>query len=141
MAEITVSTDRARFDVDWIHASLAGTYWAKGIPRDLVERSLEGSIAFGAFDGSRQVGVARVVTDRATFAWVADVFVEPSYRGRGVSKRIMEAIRAHPELQGLRRWLLATANAHGLYEQFGFTRIAEPGRFMEITKKNPYGAG
>ena len=132
MSAIEVSTDRARLDVDWIHASLRETYWAKGVPRDVVERSLANSLVFGAYDGARQVGVARVITDRATFAYLADVFVEPAYRGRGVGAAIVRAIRAHPELQGLRRWLLATADAHGLYEKFGFTRVTDPTRWMEI---------
>ena len=132
MSAIDVSTDRARLDVDWIHASLRETYWAKGVSRDVVERSLANSLVFGAYDGARQVGVARVITDRATFAYLADVFVEPAYRGRGVGAAIVRAIRAHPELQGLRRWLLATADAHGLYEKFGFTRVTDPTRWMEI---------
>ena len=135
---VEVSTDPARLDVDWIHASLRETYWAKGIPRDVVARSIAGSMVFGAYDGARQVGVARVVTDRTTFAWLADVFVDPEYRGRGVGVALVSAIRAHPELQDLRRWMLATADAHGLYEKFGFEPVAEPGRFMEIASRDHY---
>ena len=138
MSEPVISTDRARLDVDWIHASLRETYWAKGIPRDVVERSLANSMVFGAYDGERQIAVARVITDHATFAYLADVFVDPAYRGRGIGVALMRAIRAHPDLQNLRRWLLATANAHGLYQKFGFTPLAEPSRFMEITSPNHY---
>jgi GNAT superfamily N-acetyltransferase len=141
MHDVEISTDAARLDVDWIHAALGETYWARGIPRDVVERSLEGAIAFGAYQDGRQVGVARVVTDRATFAWIADVFVDPSARGCGVGKRLMDAIVTHPELQGLRRWLLATKDAHGLYEQFGFRPVRGPARFMEIAPADPYGVG
>lgn len=135
---IEISTDRARLDVDWIHAALRETYWARGIPRDIVERSLDGSMVFGLYDDARQIGLARVITDHATFAYLADVYIEPSYRGRGLGSRLMEAIRAHPELQGMRRWLLATADAHALYARHGFVPVAEPKRFMEISVKNAY---
>ena len=136
--DLEISTDPARLDVDWVHASLAGTYWATNIPREIVERSIAGSLTFGIYGGARQIGFARVVTDHATFAWIADVFVDPEYRGRGVSVWLMEVIRAHPQLQGLRRWLLATRDAHGLYRKFGFEPLHEPERFMEITLRNPY---
>lgn len=131
---IEITNDRARLDVDLIHRYLADeSYWAAQIPRELVERSIEHSLCFGAFDGDAQVGFARVVTDHATFAYVADVFVIPSHRGRGVSKAIMAAIREHPRLAGLRRWHLVTRDAHGLYEQFGFKALESPARHMEIT--------
>ena len=133
-----ISTERARLDVDWIHASLRGSYWAANIPREVVARSLDGSLAFGVYEGARQVGIARVITDRATFAYLADVFVEPAYRGRGLADWLVATIRAHPELQGFRRWLLATRDAHGLYAKHGFSALAEPGRFMEITVRNAY---
>ncbi len=137
---ITVNTDKSRLDRDLIHHFLSQqSYWAQNIPRERVERSIDNAICFGAFVGEEQVGFARVVTDRAIFAYIGDVFVVPSYRGHGVSKRIMEAILAHPELQGLRRWSLVTADAHGLYEQFGFKPIAKPERHMEILDANPYG--
>jgi GNAT superfamily N-acetyltransferase len=137
----TISTDKSRLDVGMIHRYLSEeSYWAKHIPRDLVERSIENSICFGAYDGDRQIGFARVVTDRATFAYVGDVFVLSPYRGRGVSKQLMQAIRAHPEMQSLRRWHLLTYDAHGLYEQFGFHKIEKPERHMEIAVANPYGA-
>lgn len=131
-AGFEISTDPARLDVDLIHGWLSGhSHWAKGIPRPVVERALENALNFAAFDGQgRQVGFARIVTDRATFAWLADVFVIDTHRGKGISRLLMQAIVDHPDLQGLRRWLLATRDAHGLYEKFGFT-APPPGRLME----------
>lgn len=130
---IEITTDRTRFDVDLIHHYLSReSYWARNLTRDRCERSIEHSFCFAAFDGARQVGFARVITDYATFAYVADVFVVPSHRGRGISKAIMDAIRAHPELQGMRRWMLVTRDAHGLYAQYGFHALAAPERHMEI---------
>lgn len=129
---IEISTDRSRLDVGVIHRYLCEeSYWAKGIPRDLVERSIEHSLCFGAYDGSALAGFARVITDYATFAYIADVFVLPSHRRRGVSKAILRAIDEHPELQRLRRWHLVTRDAHGLYEQFGFTPLVRPERHMQ----------
>ena len=128
-----ISSDPARLDLDVIHRFLSeDAYWSPGIPRATVERAIKNSFCFGVYlpDGS-QIGFARLVTDRATFAYLADVFVLPQHRGRGISKRLMEAILAHPELQGLRRWLLATRDAHGLYAQFGFKPLANPSRLME----------
>ena len=136
---IVVTTDRSRLDLDVIHGFLTRSYWARGIPRETVARSLEHSLCFGAFEGDRQVGFARVVTDRATFAYVCDVFALESARGRGVGKSLMAAIRAHPELQGLRRWTLATRDAHGLYRQFGFSAPTYPERQMEVLEKDLYG--
>jgi GNAT superfamily N-acetyltransferase len=128
----TISTDRDRLDLDVVHGFLSTeAYWSPGVARELVERSIEGSIAFGVYRGSEQVGFARVVTDRATFAWLADVFVLPGHRGRGLGKRLVAEILAHPELQGLRRWLLGTADAHDLYRRFGFEVVDNSsGRFM-----------
>lgn len=129
---IEVRTDR--MDVDAIHRFLGGeSYWAKGIPREVVARSIEHSLCFGAFDGDAQVGFARVISDRATFAYLADVYVLPSHRNRGIAKRIMEAVLAHPELQGLRRWHLVTRDAHALYAQFGFAALDAPERHMGKT--------
>jgi GNAT superfamily N-acetyltransferase len=139
-ADITISTDPSRLDLDVIHGFLTRSYWARGIPRDVMARALDNSLCFGAFAGDRQVGFARVVTDRATFGYVSDVFVLESHRGRGVGERLMAAIMAHPELQGLRRMALFTRDAHGLYRKFGFgeTRFAD--RFMEVFDATAYGA-
>ena len=126
---IEVTCDRV--DLDVVHRYLSEeSYWAKGVTRDVVERSIAHSLPFSAFDGDAQVGFARVITDRATFAYLADVFVLPSHRGRGISKLLMTAILAHPELQGLRRWSLVTRDAQGLYAQFGFTALDLPERHM-----------
>lgn len=136
---VEISTDRARLDVDAIYAFLsAESYWAHGVPRELVETSIEHSLCFGAFDANAQVGFARVITDYATFGYIADVFVVASHRGRGVAKALMGAIREHPELQRLRRWHLVTRDAHGLYEQFGFTALRSPERHMESVRVNAY---
>ena len=138
---IEITTDRTRLDVAMIHRYLSGeSYWAAGIPLDILERAIEHSLCFGAFDGGAQVGFARVITDYATFAYVADVFVVPSHRGRGVSKAIMAAISDHPALQQLRRWLLVTRDAHGLYAQYGFAPLAAPERHMERFVRNAYQA-
>jgi GNAT superfamily N-acetyltransferase len=137
---ITVSTDKSQLDVDLIHHYLsAESYWAAKIPRHLVERCIDHSLCFGAYDGEAQIGFARVVTDYAVFAYIGDVFVLESHRGRGVSKMIMKAILEHPSLQELRRWSLVTHDAQGLYRQFGFGELAAPERHMERVKKNPYG--
>ncbi len=136
----TISTDKSRFDVEMIHRFLSEeSYWAKSIPRALVERYIENSLCFGAYHDDRQIGFARVISDYATFAYVGDVFVVPSHRHRGVSKQLMEAIRAHPQLQGLRRWHLLTRDAHRLYEQFGFRQLGSPEWHMEIAVARPYG--
>jgi GNAT superfamily N-acetyltransferase len=131
----TITTDPARLDLAVIHGFLASSYWARGIPLATVEKSLAHSICFTLLDGARQVGFARVVSDHATYAYIGDVFVLPAYRGRGLSKWLMACVTSHPELQGLRRWSLATADAHGLYEQFGFTALKKPENAME--RHNP----
>jgi GNAT superfamily N-acetyltransferase len=135
-----ISTDPARLDVALIHRWLTEeSYWAKGVPREVVARSIAHSLNFAAFDGKgAQVAFARVVTDKATFAYLADVFVLEDHRGNGLSKRLMETILAHPELQGLRRWMLATRDAHSLYEKFGFTPPKVAGRVMERTDPDIY---
>lgn len=136
---IEISTERARMDVDAIHRYLSEeSYWAKGIPRDVVERAIAHSSCIGAFDGDVQVGFARVITDHATFAYLADVFVLPSHRGRGISKEIMSAVMNHPELRGLRRWHLVTRDAHGLYAQFGFAPLDAPERHMGLVVRDAY---
>lgn len=136
----TVSTDPARLDLDAIHAFLVSSYWARGIRREVVERSIANAIPFGLYEGARMVGFARVVTDRATIAYVGDVFVLEPWRGRGLSRWLMECVLEHPELQGFRRWLLATRDAHALYRKVGFTPLAAPDRWMEIRDPDPYGA-
>jgi len=140
MGRITVSTDKSQLDIDLIHRFLSEqSYWAKNIPRDVVDRSIANSLCFGAFEDGRQIGFARAVSDYAVFAYVGDVFVIESHRGRGVSKMLMKAMMEHPSLQGLRRWMLLTSDAHDLYRQFGFTGIANPEKHMEIAVKSPYG--
>jgi GNAT superfamily N-acetyltransferase len=164
LGEFLISTDRARLDLDLIHGFLTGCYWAKGIPRDVVARSIEHSLCFGIYDGSGeksprpakdarpfddaqgrhgapasvQVGFARVVSDFATVAYLGDVFILEPYRGRGLSKWLMECIMQHPALQGLRRWILLTRDAHGLYSQFGFTPLKSPERYMELHRPDVY---
>jgi len=135
---IAITTDPRRFDLGTIHDFLTKSYWARGIPAEVVARAIANSLCFAALDGDRQVGFARVITDRATFGYVSDVFVLPSHRGRGVGKRLMAAIMDHPELQGLRRWTLFTRDAHGLYQQFGFGPSRHPERLMEVLHPEPY---
>ena len=138
-SDIDISTDSERLDIDLIHRYLSDeSYWASGIPRDLVERSIDNSLCFGAFEGHEQVGFARVVTDYATFGYLADVFVLPTHRGRGVGKQLLEAVKNHPDLQRLRRWHLVTRDAHGLYAAIGFHELESPQRHMEMTIKNAY---
>jgi len=136
----SISTDRNRLDHEAIHAFLRESYWSPGIPRQVVDRSIEGSLPFGLFEteGGRQVGFARVITDSATFAYLADVYVLPSHRGRGLAKWMMEVIHAHPDLQGLRRWLLVTQDAHALYRGVGWRDVEDCSRFMEIVDRDVY---
>ena len=134
-----ISDEPARLDRALIHRYLSErSYWAKGVPREVVDRAIDHSLCFGIFESGQQVGFARVVTDHATFAWLADVFVMEEQRGQGLSKRLMTAILGHPALQGLRRFMLATLDAHGLYEQFGFAAVKDVERFMEIHRPNVY---
>ncbi|MBI2682302.1 MAG: GNAT family N-acetyltransferase [Acidobacteriales bacterium] len=133
-----ISTDPSRFDLDLIHDYLTRSYWAEGVPRDVVARSIEHSLCFAVFVGVVQVGFARVITDHATYAYLADVFILEEHRGRGLSKWLMECIMGHPRLQGLRRWSLVTRDAHGLYRRFGFADLANPERFMEIVDREVY---
>ncbi|HEX8392279.1 MAG TPA: GNAT family N-acetyltransferase [Longimicrobium sp.] len=138
---LTFVTDRDRMDVDAIHTFLSEeSYWAQGIPRDVVQRAMAGSLCFGVLDGSRQVAFARVVTDGATFAYLCDVFVIQEYRGRGVAHQLMQVIDRHPALQGLRRWNLVTRDAHDLYARFGFTAPARPEGYMERLRPDIYTA-
>jgi GNAT superfamily N-acetyltransferase len=126
-----ISTDPARLDLDSIYGYLSGSYWAAGRPREVVARSLRASLCFGLYHGASQVGLARVVTDCATFAWLCDVFVLEEHRGRGLGVWLIDVVVGHPELQGLRRIMLATRDAHGLYARHGFTPITAPERWME----------
>jgi GNAT superfamily N-acetyltransferase len=135
--EYLISTDRSRLDITLIHDFISNhSYWGKGRSREVVERSIEHSLPFGLYKGDEQVGFARIVTDYATFAWIADVFVVAAHRGRGLSKWLMEVIIAHPQLQGFRRWVLSTKDAHELYARFGFIRLHRPERWMERLDPN-----
>jgi GNAT superfamily N-acetyltransferase len=136
--DYSISTDPARLDVDAIHAFLTMAYWSEGIGRDLVARALDGSLCFGLYLGTAQVGLARVVTDRATFAYLCDVYVLPSHRGRGLGEWLIETVMSHPALQGLRRFSLVTKDAQELYRKFGFAEVAVEGRHMEIARPGLY---
>ncbi|MCW4453926.1 GNAT family N-acetyltransferase [Flavobacterium sp. MXW15] len=142
MNTLRISTDKHELDVDLIHRFLATeAYWSGGVPRDTVERAIAGSLCFGGHvEGAGQVAFARVVTDGATFGYLADVFVLPEHRGHGYGKRLVEAVLADPRLQGLRRFMLATSDAHGLYAQYGFAAPAAPQSLMEILRPDIYQA-
>jgi GNAT superfamily N-acetyltransferase len=127
----TITCDPARIDRAAVHAFLAGSYWAANIPREVVDRSIEGALCFALLDGARQVGFARVITDRATFAYLGDVYVLEQLRGRGLGKWLIDCVMKHPALQGLRRWMLVTRDAHGLYAPVGFTPLKAPDGHME----------
>jgi len=128
---LTISTDPDLLDLDVICSFLSRAYWAQGRPRDRIESSVQNSLVFGVYDGSRQIGLARVVTDYATFAWLCDVFVDEAYRGQGIGKWLVATVVSHPDLEGVRRFLLNTRDAHGLYHQFGFTPLNTPDTWME----------
>lgn len=130
--EYEISTDPARVDLTTVHRFLSEeAYWSPGVPEEVVRRAIGGSMVFGVYKGTEQAGFTRVVTDRATFAWICDVFVLPEHRGHGLGKWLMDVIAAYPDVQGLRRWMLATRDAHGLYRQTGFTDLHDATRFME----------
>jgi GNAT superfamily N-acetyltransferase len=136
--EFTISTDPRRIDLDVVHGFLTTCYWAEGIPRELVQRSIEHSLCFGLFHQGRQIGFARVISDLATFAYLGDVFVLEAFRGQGLARWLMDVVHAHPELQGLRRWVLLTRDAGALYRQVGYTPLAKPDRYMERWVPNVY---
>lgn len=138
--EFTITTDKSKLDIHVIHQFLSRTYWSPGIPVATLQKAIDGAICFGVFHQSKQVGFARVITDEATFAYLCDVFIINEYRGQGLSKWLMEIIIEHPSLQGLRRFLLATRDAHGLYRQFGFTELSTPQTWMQIHNPNVYQA-
>ncbi|MGI9295593.1 MAG: GNAT family N-acetyltransferase [Pseudomonadales bacterium] len=134
-----ISTDRSAMDIAAIHSFLTGSYWAKGVPKDTVSKSIDHSLCFGIFTSAQeQVGFARAVTDSATFAYLADVYVLEPHRGKGLSKWLMQCVMDHPQLQGLRRIVLATKDAHGLYRQFGFSELANPQSLMELWAPDIY---
>jgi len=138
MSPYEISCDPARLDIDAIHEFLSGSYWAAGIPRSVVERALANSLCFGVYRDGQQVGLARVITDRATFAYLSDVYILPEHRGQGLAKRVLAEVIEHPELQGLRRMLLFTRDAHTLYAKFGFTPLAHPERVMDLLDPDVY---
>ena len=139
MDSIEISTDKERLDIDLIHSFLTEeSYWAKTRTAEQTRTAIEHSICYGVYQGERQIGFARVVSDQATFAYVGDVFVVDEFRGQGIGKRLMEVIIADPRLQNLRRWILATRDAHGLYEQFEFASLRHPERWMEKTAPDAY---
>lgn len=133
-----ISLDPARIDVGAAHAYIAGSYWAQGMPIEVLRKAIANSLCVAAFHRGEQVGFARLVTDRATFAYLADVYVLEAHRGRGLSRRLVAALVEHPELQGLRRWMLVTRDAQGLYKKFGFTALAHPERVMELHRPGVY---
>ena len=132
-----VSTAPDRLDLDMIHGYLSRSYWSPGIPRDVVARSMVNSLCFGVYDSAAQVGFARVISDYTTFAYLADVFILEPHQGRGLGKWLVACVLKHPKLQGLRRWMLATQDAQGLYAQYGFSVVDPPERFMQIRNSVP----
>lgn len=137
--EYSISTDPALLNISMIHGYLANeSYWARNIPLETVEKSIAHSLCFGVYLGEEQVGFARVITDKATVAYLGDVFILPGHRGKELSKKLMDAIMNHPELLGLRRWILLTRDAHELYRKFGWKEIADPTRWMEVHKRDIY---
>jgi N-acetylglutamate synthase-like GNAT family acetyltransferase len=139
MGRFLISTDQTKLDVDVVHNFLTRSYWAAGIPRTTVVRAIENSLCFGVYDNAKQIGFARVISDFATYAYIADVFILEPYRERGLGKELMASIMSHPKLQGLRRWNLGTRDAHGLYAQFGFKPVDNPSSIMmEIVNADIY---
>lgn len=134
----SISTDRAHLDLDVIHGFLTESYWAREVPREVVARSIENSLCFGVYRGEQQVGFARVISDYATFAYIADVFILEEFREHGLGKWLIGCIMNHPDLQDLRRWSLVTRDAHELYSQFGFERLKAPERWMELHDPEVY---
>lgn len=137
--EFCISTDKSKLDLKMVHRFLSQeSYWSKNIPFEKVEKAAANSLTFGVYDGEIQIGYARIISDYTSVAYLGDVFISPAYRGKGLSKWLLTIIMSYPELQGLRRWVLLTADAHGLYRQFGWTEIAAPERWMEIHHKDVY---
>jgi GNAT superfamily N-acetyltransferase len=135
----TISTNPTKLDIPFIHSFLSTqSTWAKGIPVSTVERSIHHSLCFGVYQGQTQIGFARIISDFATITYLGDVFIIDSHRGLGLSKWLMEVVLSHPDLQGMRRWMLVTADAHGLYEKFGFKKLAKPESYMELHNPGVY---
>jgi GNAT superfamily N-acetyltransferase len=136
--EYMITSNKSLLDIDAIHSYLSRSYWAKNVPHHVVSKAIDNSLCFGVFHHSAQVGFARLITDSATFAYLSDVYILEEHRGKGLSKKLMKIIIDHPQLQGLRRMVLATADAHTLYEKFGFKQLAAPQKFMEIWAPDVY---
>lgn len=136
--DFIITTDKSLIDVNYVHWFLTSSYWAEGIPIETVQRSIDGSLCFSVVYLNHQIGFARVITDEATFAYLADVFIDQNFRGKGLSKWLMEVIMSYPGLQGLRRFMLATRDAHGLYLQFGFQSLDYVDRWMHIRNPDVY---
>ena len=135
--QFTISTDSARLDIDTICEFLKRAYWANTRPRERTERAIQNSLVFGVYDGGKQVGMARVVSDYSIFAYLCDVFIHEDYRAHGLGKWLIQTIMEHPDLKEMRRWLLVTSDAHGLYKQYGFTSIEDPEHWMQLFKQFP----
>ncbi|HMU45545.1 MAG TPA: GNAT family N-acetyltransferase [Chitinophagaceae bacterium] len=133
-----VSTDKSKLDLNYVQSVLSKTYWAEGIPIETVEKAVNGSICFGIYDKNKQIGFARLITDAATFAYLADVFIDAAYQGKGLGKWLIEEIMKHESVQGLRRFMLATKDAHGLYDQYGFVPLTNTERWMHIHNPDVY---
>lgn len=136
--EYTITTDASRVDIPYVHSFLSNSYWAAGIPVETVQRSVNGSMCFSVFKNEQQIGFARMITDKATFGYLADVFIDENYRGQGLSKWLVEVIMNHPDLQGFRRLMLATRDAHELYRKFGFSALTNTDRWMAIHYPDVY---
>jgi GNAT superfamily N-acetyltransferase len=134
----TISTDQNRIDLEAVHAYLSESYWAKGIPRELVAKSVANSLCFGVYEGAKQIGLARVISDFATYAYLGDVYILPAFQGQGLGKWLIQTVVDHPELQEIRSFLLATRDAHGLYAQFGFEPLPEPQKRMIKRVRSSY---
>ena len=133
----TISTDPARLDLDAMVDMLSRAYWAVGRPRERTERAIRNSLVFGVYEGEKQIGMARVVTDYSIFAYLCDVFIHEDYRAHGLGKWLIQTILQHPDLREMRRWVLVTSDAHGLYKQFGFTSIEDPEHWMQSFRRFP----
>jgi GNAT superfamily N-acetyltransferase len=139
--DLTLNDDARRLDRDAVHRFIAGSYWAAGIPRATMDKAIDNSLCFGLYRNDRQIGFARAVTDRATFAYLCDVWIDEAHRGAGLGKWLVECVLAHPDLQGLRRFSLVTSDAHSLYKPFGFEPMPDARRYLEIHRPDAYRAG